>query len=92
MVRLGRPVRNPRNLATHFARPQLCHRRHQGACGDMRLNQHRGRLEFPPNIAAALNPYREITRVVASLVLLPIVLMFRYPSFTADQQRLMACS
>ena len=34
-------------LATHFARcfarPQLCHRRHQGACGNMRLNQHRGR-------------------------------------------------
>ena len=47
VVRLGRPVQNPRGLATHFARcfarPQLCHRRHQGACGDMRLNQHRGR-------------------------------------------------
>ena len=47
VVRLGRPVRNRRSLATHFARcfarPQLCHRRHQGACGDMRLNQHRGR-------------------------------------------------
>ena len=45
--RLGRPVRNRRGLATHFARcfarPQLCHRRHQGACGDTRLNQHRGR-------------------------------------------------
>ena len=43
VVRLGRPVQNRRGLATHFARPQLCHRRHQGACGDMRLNQHRGR-------------------------------------------------
>ena len=47
VVQLGRPVRNRRSLATHFARcfarPQLCHRRHQGACGDMRLNQHRGR-------------------------------------------------
>ena len=47
VVRLGRPVQNPQGLATHFdrcfARPQLCHRRHQGACGDMRLNQHRGR-------------------------------------------------
>ncbi len=47
VVRLGRPVRNRRSLATHFARcfarPQLCHRRHQGACGDMRLNQHRCR-------------------------------------------------
>ena len=47
VVRLGRPVQNPRSLATHFARcfarPQLCHRRHQGACGDTRLNQHRGR-------------------------------------------------
>ena len=47
VVRLGRPVRNRQGLATHFAccfaRPQLCHRRHQGACGDMRLNQHRGR-------------------------------------------------
>ena len=47
VVRLRRPVRNRRSLATHFARcfarPQLCHRRHQGACGDMRLNQHRGR-------------------------------------------------
>ena len=47
VVRLGRPVRNRRSLATHFARcfarPQLCHQRHQGACGDMRLNQHRGR-------------------------------------------------
>ena len=43
---------------------------------------------LPPDTAAAFN--REITRVVASLVLLPIVLMFRYPFFTADQQRLMA--
>ena len=47
VVRLGRPVQNPQGLATHFARcfarPQLCHRRHQGACGNMRLNQHRGR-------------------------------------------------
>ena len=47
VVRLGRPVRNRRSLATHFARcfarPQLCDRRHQGACGNMRLNQHRGR-------------------------------------------------
>ena len=47
VVRLGRPVQNPRSLATHFARcfaqPQLCHQRHQGACGDTRLNQHRGR-------------------------------------------------
>ncbi len=47
VVRLGRPVRNRQSLATHFARcfarPQQCHRRHQGACGDTRLNQHRGR-------------------------------------------------
>ena len=47
VVRLGRPVQNRRGLATHFARcfarPQLCHRRHQGACGDTRLNQHRAR-------------------------------------------------
>ena len=47
VVRLGRPVQNRRSLATHFARcfarPQLCHQRHQGACGDMRLNQHRAR-------------------------------------------------
>ena len=47
VVRLGRPVRNRQSLATHFARcfarPQLCHRRHQGACGNTRLNQHRGR-------------------------------------------------
>ena len=47
VIRLGRPVRNPRSLATHFARcfarPQLCHQRHQGACGETRLNQHRGR-------------------------------------------------
>ena len=47
VVRLGRPVQNPRGLATHFARcfarPHLCHQRHQGACGDTRLNQHRGR-------------------------------------------------
>ena len=47
MVRLGRPVQNRQNLATHFARcfarPQLCHRQHQGACGNMRLNQHRAR-------------------------------------------------
>ena len=47
VVRLGRPVQNRRSLATHFARcfarPQLCHRRHQGACGNMRLNQHRAR-------------------------------------------------
>ena len=47
VVRLGRPVRNRQSLATHFARcfarPHLCHRRHQGACGDTRLNQHRGR-------------------------------------------------
>ena len=47
VVRLGRPVQNRRSLATHFARcfarPQLCHRRHQGACGNTRLNQHRGR-------------------------------------------------
>ena len=47
VVQLGRPVQNPQGLATHFARcfarPQLCHRRHQGDCGDMRLNQHRGR-------------------------------------------------
>ena len=39
--------RTPEGLATHFARcfarPQLCHQRHRGACGDMRLNQHRGR-------------------------------------------------
>ena len=46
VVRLGRPVQNPRGLATHFARcfarPQLCHQRHQGACGDTRLKQHRG--------------------------------------------------
>ena len=47
VVRLGQPVRNRRGLATHFARcfarPQLCHRRHQGACGNMRLNLYRGR-------------------------------------------------
>ena len=47
VVRLGRPVQNRQSLATHFARcfarPQLCHRRHQGACGNTRLNQHRGR-------------------------------------------------
>ena len=47
VVQLGRPVRNRRSLATHFARcfarPQQCHRRHQGACGETRLNQHRGR-------------------------------------------------
>ena len=47
VVRLGRPVQNPRGLATHFARcfarPQQCHQRHQGACGNTRLNQHRGR-------------------------------------------------
>ena len=47
VVRLGRPVRNRRSLARHFARcfarPQLCHQRHQGACGNIRLNQHRGR-------------------------------------------------
>ena len=47
VVRLGRPVQNPRGLARHFARcfarPHLCHRRHQGACGNMRLNQHRAR-------------------------------------------------
>ena len=47
VVRLGRPVQNRRSLATHFgrcfARPQLCHQRHQGACGNTRLNQHRGR-------------------------------------------------
>ena len=47
VVRLGRPVQNPRGLARHFARcfarPQLCHQRHQGACGNTRLNQHRGR-------------------------------------------------
>ena len=47
VVRMRRPVRNRRSLATHFARcfarPQLCHRRHQGVCGNMRLNQHRGR-------------------------------------------------
>ena len=47
VVRLRRPVRNRQRLATHFARcfarPQLCHQRHQGACGNTRLNQHRGR-------------------------------------------------
>ena len=47
VIRLGRPVQNPQGLAQHFARcfarPQLCHRRHQGACGNTRLNQHRGR-------------------------------------------------
>ena len=47
VIRLGRPVRNRQSLATHFARcfarPQHCHRRHQGACGNTRLNQHRGR-------------------------------------------------
>ena len=47
VVRLGRSVQNRQSLATHFARcfarPQLCHQRHQGACGDMRLNQHRAR-------------------------------------------------
>ncbi len=47
VVRLGRPVQNRQSLATHFARcfarPQLCHQRHQGACGNTRLNQHRGR-------------------------------------------------
>ena len=46
VIQLGRPVRNRQSLATHFARcfarPQLCHQRHQGACGDTRLNQHRG--------------------------------------------------
>ena len=47
VVQLGRPVQNPQGLATHFARcfaqPQLCHQRHQGACGETRLNQHRAR-------------------------------------------------
>ena len=47
VVRLGRPVQNRRGLATHFARcfarPQECHQRHQGTCGNTRLNQHRGR-------------------------------------------------
>ena len=56
VVRLRRPVRNRQSLATHFARcfarPQLCHRRHQGACGGTRLNQHRGR-RLDENLARA---------------------------------------
>ena len=81
VVRLGRPVRNRRGLATHFprcfARPQLCHQRHQGACGDTRLNQHRGRrldeqLEsrtphggsFPTGPVSALNPATEPRQTV----------------------------
>ena len=42
----------------------------------------------PPSIAASLDLYQEITLVVASLVLLPVVLIARYPFFTADLQRL----
>ena len=82
VVRLGRPVQNRQSLATHFARcfarPQLCHRRHQGACGDTRLNQHRGRrldeqLETrtphsdrssPTGPVPALNPATEPGRTI----------------------------
>ena len=37
------PKASPPIFARCFARPQLCHRRHQGACGNTRLNQHRAR-------------------------------------------------
>ena len=43
---------------------------------------------LPPDIAAALN--RETARGVASLVLLPVVLIARYPFLTADSERLVA--
>ena len=92
VVRLGRPVQNPRSLATHFARcfarPQLCHRRHQGACGDTRLNQHRGRrldenLETrtphndrssPTGPVSAPNPATEPGRTVSVTVTEPRVI------------------
>ena len=53
-------------------------------------------LEIPlwnrlsPGIAAALDIYPEIALVVASLVLLPVVLIARYPFFTADLERFVA--
>lgn len=43
---------------------------------------------LPPDIAAALDVYPELTLVVASLVLLPVVLIARYPFFAADPVRL----
>ena len=46
-VHLGRQVRSARALAAHFARcfarPDTCSGRHRGACGQMRLDLHRGR-------------------------------------------------
>ena len=75
VVRLGRPVQNRRSLATHFARcfarPQQCHRRHQGAYGNMRLNQHRARrldeqleTRTPHNDRNSPNPTTEPRRTV----------------------------
>ncbi len=47
VLRLGRPVRSPKALATHFARcfarPQQCPTRHRGVCGQPRLDLYRGR-------------------------------------------------
>ena len=45
---------------------------------------------LPTEVVTALDPYRLITLAVAALVLLPVVLMFRYPVFTADQEKLIA--
>ena len=75
VVRLGRPVQNRRGLATHFARcfarPQLCRQRHQGACDNMRLNQHRARrldeqleTRTPYNDHSSPNPTTEPRRTV----------------------------
>lgn len=44
--------------------------------------------KLSPDFATALDIYREITLAVASLVLLPVVLIARYPFLTADPERL----
>jgi len=47
VMRLGRSVRSPEALTTHFARcfarPQNCSRTHRGVCGRNRLDLYRGR-------------------------------------------------
>lgn len=62
VLRLGRAVRSPEALAAYFARcftrPQLCSRRHRGACGQTRLDLYRGRRldENLENRAAGAHP------------------------------------
>ena len=58
-VQLGRPIRSRRGLARHlarcFARPEQCHRRHRGVCGETRLNLYRGR-RLDENLEQRANP------------------------------------